>query len=142
MKCFFEEHTSAVIICIVVSLLLCIVGNIKGINSSETSVEGSGLLKIVGGNLTNNIDTYQKQVIPNKNLISNRKGPFIKNPRNTGDDYDNYQYLTFPAEIDNNKSYTFSANVEAIGNYDELSVMFLKRLTMERQTQLFIINNS
>ena len=126
MKRFFEEHTSAVIICIVVSLLLCIVGNIKGINSSETSVEGSGLLKIVGGNLTNNIDTYQKQVIPNKNLISNRKGPFIKNPRNTGDDYDNYQYLTFPAEIDNNKSYTFSANVEAIGNYDELSVMFLK----------------
>lgn len=137
MKRFFEEHTSAVIICIIVSFLLCIVGNIKGINSSEASVKGSGLLKIVGDNLTNTIDTYQKQVIPNKNLISNNKGPFIKNPRNAGDDYDNYQHLAFPAEIDNNKSYTFSANVEAIGNYNEFSVMFLKIFNDGTDTALY-----
>lgn len=78
MKRFFEEHTSAVIICIIVSLLLCIIGNIKGINSSETSVEGSGLLKIVGDNLTNNIDTYQKQVIPNKILFQITKALSLK----------------------------------------------------------------
>lgn len=71
MKCFFEEHTAVVIICIVVSLLLCIIGNIKGIDSSETSVVGSGLLKIVGDNLTDTIDTYQGQLIPNNNLIKN-----------------------------------------------------------------------
>lgn len=134
---FLKNIHPLIIICIIVSLLLCIIGNIKGINSSETSVEGSGLLKIVGDNLTNNIDTYQKQVIPNKNLISNNKGPFIKNPRNTGDDYDNYQYLTFPAEIDNNKSYTFSANVEAIGNYNEFSVMFLKIFNDGTDTALY-----
>jgi len=70
MKRFFEEHTSVVIIYIVVSLLLCIIGSIKGISSSETSVDGSGLLKIVGDNLTDTIDTYQKQVVPNENLLS------------------------------------------------------------------------
>ena len=70
MKRLFEEHTSVVIICIVISLLLCIVGNIKGISSSEISVEGSGLLKIVGDNLTDTIDTYQKRIVPNKNLLN------------------------------------------------------------------------
>lgn len=74
MKRFFEEHTSVVIICIVISLLLCIIGSIRGINSSETSVEGNGLLKIVGDNLTDTIDTYQKQIIPNENII--QKGAY------------------------------------------------------------------
>ena len=69
MKRFFEEHTSVVIICIVISLLLCIIGSIKGIGPSETSVEGGGLLKIVGDNLTDTIDTYQKQINPNENLL-------------------------------------------------------------------------
>lgn len=69
MKRFFEEHTSVVIICIVISILLCIVGSIKGMNSSGGSVDGNGLLKIVGDNLTDTIDTYQKQVIPNENLL-------------------------------------------------------------------------
>lgn len=69
MKRFFEEHTSVVIICIVISILLCIIGSIRSISSSETSVEGSGLLKIVGDNLTDTIDTYQKQAVPNENLL-------------------------------------------------------------------------
>lgn len=70
MKRFFEEHTSVVIICIVVSLLLCIIGCINNIDNDE-SVTGKGLLKIVGDNLTDTIDTYQKQIIPNENLFKN-----------------------------------------------------------------------
>lgn len=136
MKRFFEEHTSVVIICIVISLILCIIGCINNIDNNGT-ITGKGLLKVVGTNLTDTIDTYQKQIIPNKNLISNSKGSFIKNPRNAGDDYDNYQHLAFPAEIDNNKSYTFSANVEAIGNYDEFSVMFLKIFDDGTDTALY-----
>ena len=136
MKRFFEEHTSVAIICIVVSLLLCIIGCINNIDNGGL-VSGKGLLKVVGDNLTDTIDTYQKQIIPNKNLISNSKGPFIKNPRNAGDDYDNYQHLAFPAEIDNSKSYTFSANVEAIGNYNEFSVMFLKIFDDGTDTALY-----
>lgn len=136
MKRFFEEHTSVVIICIVISLILCIIGCINNIDNNGT-ITGKGLLKVVGDNLTDTIDTYQKQIIPNKNLISNSKGPFIKKSRNAGDDYDNYQHLAFPAEIDNNKSYTFSANVEAIGNYDEFSVMFLKIFDDGTDTALY-----
>ena len=136
MNRFFEEHTAVVIICIVISLILCIIGCINNIDNNGT-VTGKGLLKVVGDNLTDSIDTYQKQIIPNKNLISNSKGPFIKNPRNAGDDYDNYQHLAFPAEIDNNKSYTFSANVEAIGNYNEFSVMFLKIFNDGTDTALY-----
>ena len=109
MKRFFEEHTSAVIICIVVSLLLCIVGNIKGINSSETSVEGSGLLKIIGGNLTNIIDTYQKQVVPNENImtVKNIKTYFVH------EEYRGYEILEFikPYEGTNQKL-SFSADVK------------------------------
>lgn len=69
MKRFFEEHTSVVIICIIASLLLCIIGCINNIDN-DGSVTGKGLLKIVGDNLTDTIDTYQKQVIPNENLLA------------------------------------------------------------------------
>lgn len=68
MKRFFEEHTAVVIVCIVVSLLLCIIGCIGDINENGTVV-GKGLLKIAGNNLTDTIDTYQKHVIPNENLL-------------------------------------------------------------------------
>ena len=70
MKRFFEEHTVVVIICIVISLLLCIIGCINNINDDST-VTGKGLLKVVGDNLTDTIDTYQKQVVPNENLLKN-----------------------------------------------------------------------
>lgn len=91
MKRFFEEHTSAVIICIVVSLLLCIVGSVKGINSSKTSVEGSGLLKNVVDNLTDTIDTYQKQAVPNENIMTtqNVKTNFVD------EEYRGYDVLKF-----------------------------------------------
>lgn len=69
MKRFFEEHTSVVIICIVISLLLCIIGCINNINDDGT-VTGKGLLKIVGDNLTDTIDTYQKQVMSNENFLT------------------------------------------------------------------------
>lgn len=71
MKRFFEEHASVVIICIVISLLLCIIGSIRGISPSETSVEGHGLLKVVGNNILDCIDTCQKQIIPNENILEN-----------------------------------------------------------------------
>ena len=57
MKRFFEEHTAVVIICIVVSLLLCIIGGINNINDDGT-VTGEGLLKIVGDNLTDTIGAF------------------------------------------------------------------------------------
>lgn len=68
MKRCFEEHTTVVIACIIFSLLLCIIGCIGDINENGTVV-GKGLLKIVGDNLTDTMDTYQKQVIPNENLL-------------------------------------------------------------------------
>ena len=49
MKRFFEEHTAVIIICIVVSLLLCIIGCINNINE-DGAVAGKGLLKIAGDN--------------------------------------------------------------------------------------------
>lgn len=36
MKRFFEKHTTVVIICIVISLLLCIIGCIGNINEDGT----------------------------------------------------------------------------------------------------------
>lgn len=69
---------------------MCIIGNIKGINSSETSVKGSGLLKIVGDNLTNIIDTYQKQIVLNENLFKGlpyeQEIPFVTNTEYRGID--------------------------------------------------------
>ena len=59
MKRFFEEHAAVVILCIVVSLLLCIIGCINNIDNDVT-VSGKGLLKIVGDNLTDTIGAYQK----------------------------------------------------------------------------------
>lgn len=73
MKRFFEEHTSVIIICIVVSLILCILGCIKGLNEDTGKINGSRLLKIVGDNLIDTIDAYQKQAIPNENLIDYSK---------------------------------------------------------------------
>ena len=73
MKHFFEEHTSVIIICIVVSLILCILGCVKGLNEDAGKINGSGLLKIVGDNLTDTIDAYQKQAIPSENLIDYSK---------------------------------------------------------------------
>ena len=85
MKRFFEEHTSVVIICIIVSLLLCIIGGINNINDDGT-VAGKGLLKIVGDNLTDTIGAFQKQIIPNENLLD-RNLSFSNN--------DNVNYKTF-----------------------------------------------
>ena len=50
MKRFFEKHTTVVIICIVISLLLCIIGCIGNINEDGT-VAGKSLLKTVGDSL-------------------------------------------------------------------------------------------
>ena len=70
MKRFFEEHTAVVIICIVVSLIICTIGNIKIIND-DGIVKGNGLLGIVSNIIMNNVDTYQKQIMPNENLLKN-----------------------------------------------------------------------
>lgn len=52
---------SAIIILIVISLLLYIIGCVSIINEDNTVV-GNGLLKIAGNNLTDTIDTFQKQL--------------------------------------------------------------------------------
>lgn len=68
MKRLFEEHMPIIIIFIVISLILCVVGSIKNINN-DNSVNGTGLLKVISDDILDNIDTYQKQVVPNENLI-------------------------------------------------------------------------
>lgn len=117
MKRFFEEHTSVVIICIVVSLLLCIIGCINNIDN-DGSVTGKGLLKIVGNNLTDTIDTYQKQVIPNENLLARTSSKITEIVKVNdwgwivGQEYgEGYyyqcvpnQYYTFRVYIDNSKN--------------------------------------
>lgn len=109
MKRFFEEYTSFVIICIVVSLLLCIVGSIKGLSPSEASVEGNGLLKVVGDSLTDTIDTYQKQVVPNENIMAtqNVKTSFVHN------EYRGYEILEFVKPyVRTSQKLSFSADVK------------------------------
>lgn len=117
MKRFFEEHTSVAIICIVVSLLLCIIGCINNVNNDGT-VAGKGLLKIVGDNLTDTIDTYQKQIVPNDNLLArtsskiteitkvNDWGWIVGQEHGEGYYYRCIpnQYYTFKVYIDNSKN--------------------------------------
>lgn len=69
MKNIIKEHASGLIVCIVVSLLLCIVGNFKGIDETNNKILGTGLLKITGDSLIDTMDTFQKQVVSNENLI-------------------------------------------------------------------------
>jgi len=66
MKRFFEEHTSAIIICIVISLLLCIVGGIKSFGV-DGSLHGTGLSSILGNTLLDQVDSFQNQLITTKN---------------------------------------------------------------------------
>lgn len=65
MKRFFEEHTSVVIICIVVSLLLCIVGGIKNFGV-DGSLQGTGLSSILGNTLLDQVNSFQNQLITTK----------------------------------------------------------------------------
>ena len=125
MKRFFEEHTSVAIICIVISLLLCIIGCINNVNNNGT-VTGKGLLKIVGDNLTDTMDTYQKQAVPNENLLKNSKGPFTLSPRNSGNENDKYNYQEFNFSSSINNYYTVSATVgDKTGNFDFCTIGFL-----------------
>lgn len=68
MKHFFEEHTSSIIICIMISLLLCTIGNIKSINN-DNIVSGNGFMTIIGNNILKTLNTNHKHVVPNKNLL-------------------------------------------------------------------------
>ena len=70
MRKLFEEYTPIIIIFIVISLILCIIGSIKNINN-DNFVNGTGLLKVISDDILDNIDTYQKQLIPNKNILEN-----------------------------------------------------------------------
>ena len=70
MRKIFEEHTPIIIIFIVISLILCIIGSIKNINNNN-SVNGTGLLKVISDDILDSIDTYQKQLIPNENILEN-----------------------------------------------------------------------
>lgn len=65
MKRFFEEHTSAIIICIVISLLLCIVGGIKNFGV-DGSLQGTGLSSILGNTLLDQVNSFQNQLITTK----------------------------------------------------------------------------
>ena len=77
MKKFFEECSFVLIICIVISLILCIIGGIKKINESTGKASGTGLLKVVSDNLTDTIDTFQTKAMPNKNLVTYNNFNFI-----------------------------------------------------------------
>lgn len=71
MKRFFEEHTSVAIICIVISLLLCIVGVIKNFGV-DGSLQGTGLSSILGNTLLDQVNSFQNQ------LITTKSGPIIQ----------------------------------------------------------------
>lgn len=73
MKRFFNEYSGVAIIVIVIAVLLLIIGSIKSLDEPSGKVEGSGIAAIVGNNLTDTIDTFQKQLVPNENLASLEK---------------------------------------------------------------------
>lgn len=141
MKRFFDEHTSVVIICIVISLLLCIVGNIKGVDEPGTSVNGSGLLKIVGDNLTDTIDTYQKQVVPNENLIIQQQTLDYQNCFVLENgfllDYSNYADTYFHKKLKQPLKkgciYSFSCNISGLKQNEEFGLGVLS----ENENKIF-----
>ena len=65
MKRFFEEHTSVAIICIIISLLLCIVGGIKNFDV-DGSLQGAGLSSILGNTLLDQVNSLQNQLTTTK----------------------------------------------------------------------------
>ena len=116
MKRFFEEHTAVIIICIVVSLLLCIIGCINNINE-DGAVAGKGLLKIAGDNLTGTIDTYQGKLIPNDNLLDKNlkyKQPSFSSKEITGKFWGNNVLVSSEIHkiLKPNTQYTISYNYE------------------------------
>ena len=129
MKNIIKEHTSVLIVCIVVSLSLCIVGTFKGFDETNNKVLGAGLLKITGDNLIDTMDTFQKQVVPNENLIAdssniNLRGSdcpdnTIRTPGkiaiNTDSHFNAYMWsfkLKMPlSQIKAGDSYTFSCDI-------------------------------
>ena len=68
MKKFFNEYGGVTIIVIVIAVLLLIVGSVKSLDENSGKVEGSGIAKAVGNNLSDTMDTFQKQLVPNENL--------------------------------------------------------------------------
>lgn len=116
MKRFFEEHTAVIIICVVVSLLLCIIGCINNINE-DGAVAGKGLLKIAGDNLTDTIDTYQGKLIPNDNLLDKNlkyKQPSFSSKEITGKFWGNNVLVSSEIHkiLKPNTQYTISYNYE------------------------------
>lgn len=138
MKKIIEEHMSAIIILIVISLLLYIIGCVNIINEDNTVV-GNGLLKIAGNNLTDTIDTFQKQIVPNKNLIQKNiyyapeKDPYANCiPSNDGSiilDYNNHVDTYFrimlkePLKVDD--ICTFSCEVSDLKDGDSFGLGLL-----------------
>lgn len=139
MRKLFEEQTSALIICIVVSLLLCITGSFKGIDETNNKILGTGLLKIAGDNLIDAMDTFQKQAIPNENLIQKNtyytigKNPY-KNciPSNDGsiifnynNHVDTYFRIMLKEPLKAGDIYTFSCEVSNLKNDDSFGLGLL-----------------
>src|SRR5690606_20643062 len=58
-----------------------------------------------------------------RNLLRNSKGPFVLQPRNTGNASDNYNFYRFYCDMELNETYTISADIEIThGDFDEITV--------------------
>jgi len=58
-----------------------------------------------------------------RNLLRNSKGPFIVEPKNTGQSSDNYNFYRFYCDMELNETYTISADIEIThGDFDKVDV--------------------
>lgn len=61
--------------------------------------------------------------IGGRNLYQNSKGPFILEPRNTGQSSDNFNYYRFYCDMELNETYTISADIEIThGDFNKVTV--------------------
>lgn len=59
MKKFFNEYGGIAVIVLVIATLLVLVGNIKELDETTEKVKGTGVLSLVGNNISNEIKNFQ-----------------------------------------------------------------------------------
>ena len=63
MKKFFNEYGGIAVIVLVIATLLVLVGNIKELDETTEKVKGTGVLSLVGNNISNEIKNFQNSAI-------------------------------------------------------------------------------
>ena len=93
--------------------------NKKTIETALTELE-TGLQDYTNQKTQEAIDNIQ---VGGRNLLRNSKGPFILEPKNTGQAIDNYNYYRFYCDMELNETYTISADIEIKhGDFNKVTV--------------------